>query len=240
MSALAERTARSTSARASRTRTGRRGDRGRAARRSATGATSTRRCRACRRCARRSPPTSAASTGSRSTRQTEVQVTFGATEAIAAALLGAVRARRRGRRFRAVLRLLRRGDRDGRRAAPPGRCARRTGRSTPTRSPPRSRRRRGAAAQLAAQPDRARCSPRRAGADRRALREHDLIAITDEVYEHLVFDGEHVPLATLPGMAERTLTISSLGKTFSVTGWKIGWATGRARSWPRCAPPSSS
>jgi N-succinyldiaminopimelate aminotransferase len=59
-----------------------------------------------------------------------------------------------------------------------------------------------------------------------ACREHDLIAVADEVYEHLVFDGEHVPLATLPGMAERTLTISSLGKTFSVTGWKIGWACG--------------
>ena len=58
--------------------------------------------------------------------------------------------------------------------------------------------------------------------------EHDLIAVTDEVYEHLVFDGEHVPLSTLPGMRERTLTISSLGKTFSVTGWKIGWATGPA------------
>jgi N-succinyldiaminopimelate aminotransferase len=56
--------------------------------------------------------------------------------------------------------------------------------------------------------------------------EHDLVAIADEVYEHLVFEGEHIPLATLPGMAERTLTISSLGKTFSVTGWKIGWATG--------------
>jgi N-succinyldiaminopimelate aminotransferase len=56
--------------------------------------------------------------------------------------------------------------------------------------------------------------------------EHDLLAITDEVYEHLVFDGEHVPLATLPGMAERTLTISSLGKTFSFTGWKVGWASG--------------
>jgi len=61
------------------------------------------------------------------------------------------------------------------------------------------------------------------------VKEHDLIAITDEVYEHLVFDGlEHIPLATLPGMAERTLTISSLGKTFSVTGWKVGWATGPA------------
>jgi N-succinyldiaminopimelate aminotransferase len=59
-----------------------------------------------------------------------------------------------------------------------------------------------------------------------ACAEHDLVAITDEVYEHLVFDGEHVPLATLPGMAERTLTISSLGKTFSVTGWKTGWAVG--------------
>jgi N-succinyldiaminopimelate aminotransferase len=54
--------------------------------------------------------------------------------------------------------------------------------------------------------------------------EHDLLAITDEVYEHLVFDAhEHVPLATLPGMAERTVTISSAGKTFNCTGWKIGW-----------------
>ena len=57
-------------------------------------------------------------------------------------------------------------------------------------------------------------------------REHDVIAICDEVYEHLAFDGEHVPLATLPGMAERTLTISSAGKTFALTGWKVGWVTG--------------
>jgi N-succinyldiaminopimelate aminotransferase len=57
--------------------------------------------------------------------------------------------------------------------------------------------------------------------------EHDLLAVTDEVYEHLTFDGHaHVPLATLPGMAERTLTISSAGKTFSFTGWKVGWACG--------------
>jgi N-succinyldiaminopimelate aminotransferase len=55
--------------------------------------------------------------------------------------------------------------------------------------------------------------------------EHDLIVVTDEVYEHLVFDGEHVPIATLPGMRERTVTISSGGKTFSVTGWKIGWVS---------------
>jgi N-succinyldiaminopimelate aminotransferase len=58
--------------------------------------------------------------------------------------------------------------------------------------------------------------------------EHDLVCITDEVYEHLVFDGEHIPPATLPGMAERTLTISSVGKSFSVTGWKIGWCSGPA------------
>ena len=53
--------------------------------------------------------------------------------------------------------------------------------------------------------------------------DHDLIAVTDEVYEHLVFDGEHLPLATFPGMRDRTVTISSGGKTFSCTGWKIGW-----------------
>jgi N-succinyldiaminopimelate aminotransferase len=56
----------------------------------------------------------------------------------------------------------------------------------------------------------------------------DILAVTDEVYEHLVFDGTHVPLATLPGMAERTLSISSGGKTFSFTGWKVGWVSGPA------------
>jgi N-succinyldiaminopimelate aminotransferase len=59
--------------------------------------------------------------------------------------------------------------------------------------------------------------------------EHDLIAICDEVYEDLVFDGlEHLPLGTFPGMAERTLTISSAGKSYNCTGWKIGWACGPA------------
>jgi N-succinyldiaminopimelate aminotransferase len=58
--------------------------------------------------------------------------------------------------------------------------------------------------------------------------EHDLVCISDEVYEHLVFDGEHVPPATLDGMAERTLTISSVGKSFSFTGWKVGWCSGPA------------
>ncbi|WP_437070822.1 pyridoxal phosphate-dependent aminotransferase [Streptomyces sp. enrichment culture] len=56
--------------------------------------------------------------------------------------------------------------------------------------------------------------------------ERDLLVVTDEVYEHLVFDGaEHVPLASLPGMRERTVTIGSAGKTFSFTGWKVGWIT---------------
>jgi N-succinyldiaminopimelate aminotransferase len=59
--------------------------------------------------------------------------------------------------------------------------------------------------------------------------EHSLTVVTDEVYEHLVYDGaQHLPLASLPGMRERTLTISSAGKTFNVTGWKIGWIMGPA------------
>ncbi|GAA3619008.1 pyridoxal phosphate-dependent aminotransferase [Marihabitans asiaticum] len=58
-------------------------------------------------------------------------------------------------------------------------------------------------------------------------RRHDAIVLSDEVYEHMTFDGhEHTPIATLPGMWERTITISSAGKSFSVTGWKVGWASG--------------
>ncbi|MBI2566741.1 MAG: aminotransferase class I/II-fold pyridoxal phosphate-dependent enzyme [Candidatus Schekmanbacteria bacterium] len=60
-------------------------------------------------------------------------------------------------------------------------------------------------------------------------RHHDVLVVTDEVYEHLTYgDAVHVPMATLPGMRERTLTISSAGKTFSFTGWKVGWAFGPA------------
>ena len=67
------------------------------------------------------------------------------------------------------------------------------------------------------------------GAIAEQCQKHDVVAITDEVYEHILYDdASHTRLATLPGMAERTLTISSLGKTFSVTGWKIGWALGPA------------
>jgi len=62
----------------------------------------------------------------------------------------------------------------------------------------------------------------------RLCRKHDLLAVTDEVYEHIVFEPAHAPLASRPGMRERTVTLSSTGKTFSLTGWKIGWS---------CAPP---
>jgi aminotransferase len=56
-------------------------------------------------------------------------------------------------------------------------------------------------------------------------RRHDLLAITDEIYEHIVYDGlGHTPIATLPGMAERTITISGISKSYSVTGWRVGWA----------------
>jgi aminotransferase len=59
--------------------------------------------------------------------------------------------------------------------------------------------------------------------------EHDLLAITDEIYEHILYDGEtHIPIATLPGMAERTITISGISKSYSVTGWRIGYAVANA------------
>lgn len=60
---------------------------------------------------------------------------------------------------------------------------------------------------------------------------HNILVISDEVYEHLVYEGEHLPISSLPGMRERTIQISSSGKTFSFTGWKVGWT---------CAPPAIS
>jgi len=59
-------------------------------------------------------------------------------------------------------------------------------------------------------------------------REHDVIAVTDEIYEHIRYEGEHIPIATLEGMAERTVTISGASKTFSVTGWRVGWIVASA------------
>jgi aspartate/methionine/tyrosine aminotransferase len=59
--------------------------------------------------------------------------------------------------------------------------------------------------------------------------EHDAVAITDEIYEHITYDGHaHIPIATVPGMAERTITISALSKTYAVTGWRVGWAVAAA------------
>jgi aminotransferase len=54
-------------------------------------------------------------------------------------------------------------------------------------------------------------------------REHDLLVFTDEIYEHLVYEGEHIPMATMPGMRERTIAVNSVSKTYSVTGWRVGW-----------------
>jgi N-succinyldiaminopimelate aminotransferase len=71
-------------------------------------------------------------------------------------------------------------------------------------------------------------SPDELAAIARICVEADILVVTDEVYEHLVFEGRHVPLASLPGMGDRTITVSSAGKTFSFTGWKIGWACGAA------------
>lgn len=58
--------------------------------------------------------------------------------------------------------------------------------------------------------------------------EHDLVVVSDDVYQHMVFDGEHIPIAAIPGMRERTISIGSAGKSFSFTGWKVGWLTAPA------------
>ena len=155
-------------------------------------------------------------------------VTAGATEAIAASLLALCQPGRRGRRLRAVLRLLRGRDRAGRGALQAVTLRPADGRftSTPTScAPPSAPRTRAILVNSPHNPagtvfTRAELTPSRTLPRARPGR------VTDEVYEHLVFDGaEHIPLATLPGMRERTVTISSAGKTFSVTGWKVGWVT---------------
>ena len=58
--------------------------------------------------------------------------------------------------------------------------------------------------------------------------EHDALVLTDDIYEHIVYAGEHIPMATLPGMAERTVAVNSLSKTYSVTGWRVGWVVASA------------
>ena len=167
----------------------------------------------------------------------------GATEAIAATVLALCDPGDEVLAFEPVLRLLPSSGRDGRRPAP-RRDARPPDHAADLDALDRARHRPDPprAAQLAAQPHRQGVHrPRSSRPSPRLCVERDLIAVTDEVYEHLVFDGAHQPLATFPGMAERTLTISSAGKTFSFTGWKIGWAMRARRRWsPPCAPRSSS
>ena len=72
----------------------------------------------------------------------------------------------------------------------------------------------------AEQPDRPRVHARRAHVIASLCIEHDVVAVTDEIYEHILYEGEHIPMATLPGMAERTVTICGTSKTFTVTGWR--------------------
>ncbi|WP_269451887.1 aminotransferase class I/II-fold pyridoxal phosphate-dependent enzyme [Tessaracoccus coleopterorum] len=70
--------------------------------------------------------------------------------------------------------------------------------------------------------------------------ERDLLVLSDEVYERLTFDLPHVPIASLPGMGSRTITVSSAGKSFNVTGWKIGWALASEPLLEGCSPRNSS
>ena len=187
---------------------------------------------ALRRGGRRAP--GARTTACAGTRTREVLVTAGATEALAADRARARRPGRRGAHARAVLRLVRGRHRDGGRH-PHDRAAARdaptasgsTSTRWPRRSPPRTRL---VLVNTPHNPTGTVLTRDELAAIARLAVEHDALVVTDEVYEHLVLDGSaravHVPIATLPGMAERTLTISSAGKTFSFTGWKIGWVTG--------------
>ena len=142
----------------------------------------------------------------------------------------AVRSRRRGDHVRAVVRRVRRRC-SARRRRPPNRDAATAGLRIRRRRAACRRRRRRTRFVLLNSPH----NPTGKVFTRDELDaiaavcvEHDLLAVTDEVYEHLVFEGDTYRSCTLPGMADRTLTISSAGKTFSFTGWKIGWVTGPA------------
>ena len=155
-------------------------------------------------------------------------MTAGATEAIAAAMLALVRAGRRGRQPSS-----RTTTRTRRASRWPVRDAVRDARARPTRlRPPTScgaRSHRVPSCVLLNSPHNPTgkvFARDELGPIAELAIDHDLLVVTDEVYEHLVFDGAHVPLATLPGMRERTVTISSAGKTFSFTGWKVGWVCG--------------
>ena len=192
----------------------------------------------------RSPRSTGATTGSTTRADTEITVTSGATEAIFAAIQGICDAGRRGRPLRAVLRLLQGERRDGgRRAARSSRSTRPDWRFDPAElARGRSRERtRAILVNTPHNPTGKVFSREELEAIARLCREHDVVCITDEVYEHLVYEGEHVPMATLPGMRERTITISSFGKTFSLTGWKIGWAAAPPDAHRRpCARRTSS
>ena len=193
-----------------------------------TSPTSTRRCAGCRICAPRSPNTTGASTASRSIRQTEALVTSGATEALAACFFGVLEpgdeAVLMEPLYDSYLPIIERA----------GAIPRLVRLTPPDWHLPRE-------ALAAAFSPRTKLlvlnSPLNPAGKvfddeelsfiAGLLERHDAYAVCDEVYEHLVFDGRpHRPLMTLPGMRQRCLRIGSAGKTFSATGWKVGYVTG--------------
>ena len=211
----------------------RRSSRRRPPRRSSPTSTSTRSRGAPGRSARPSPrrPPGSTPAGTPTPRR-DITVVCGATEGMIAAMLGLLDPGDEVDRLRAVLRELRSGrDPVGRdpalRHAPRAGLVDRSGRAAGGRRAADAGDRR----QLAPQPDRQGLQPRRARADRRrSAVEHDLLAFTDDIYEHIVYAGEHIPLATMPGMADRTVSINSMSKTYSVTGWRVGWVIAAADS----------
>ena len=136
------------------------------------------------------------------------------------------RSGRRGDRLRAVLRELRaRRDRLGRDAALRPAARARLGFDPDELAAAFSNRTRAIIINTPNNPTGKVFSREELGVIARLCQQWDVLAVTDEIYEHIVYDGhQHVPLATLDGMAERTVTINGLSKTFSVTGWRIGWA----------------
>ena len=181
--------------------------------------------------------TRSASTGSTTTRPPRSRSTPAPPRPCARRFAALLAPRRRGDRLRAVLRRLPARDRA---RAGEGRASCPSPRPTSGWTRRRSRRRSGPRTRLLVLNSPGNPSGRvftreELAAIAAVCVKRDLLVVTDEVYEHIVFDGAHVPIASLPGMRERTVTISSAGKTFSLTGWKVGWTCAAARAGGRRA-----
>ena len=156
----------------------------------------------------------------------EITVCCGATEGMIAAMLAVHRSGRRGGALRAVLRELQsRYAALRRRSRATSRCARRIGASTATNCAAPSTRAPRPSSSIRPTIPPARYSRARSCEFIAGLcQEFDALAITDEIYEHIVYDGAvHMPIISLPGMRERSILVNSMSKTYSVTGWRVGW-----------------